>query len=137
MRNAQAPSVSSLKIGPLGVRSERRVGRRALSENLAGAIENDDLDVRLADVEDRNAAVHARKFLTPDPPSSLDKLGMREGSGAGTPQKSNFVTLSLLKMKGGPSRISLPLTTLSLPSLPASTEVAPGFNFPSTTARMT
>jgi hypothetical protein len=32
-----------------------------------------------------------------------------------------------VKMKGGPSRISLPFTTVSLPSLPASTEVAPGF----------
>ena len=52
-------------------------------------------------------------------------------------QKSNLVTLSLLKMKGAPSRISLPLTTLSLPSLPASTEVAPGFSLPSATARMT
>ena len=53
------------------------------------------------------------------------------------PQKSNLVTLSLVKMKGEPSRISLPLTTLSLPSLPASTEVAPGFNLPSATARIT
>ena len=73
-----------LKIGPLGVRRQRRVGRRALSENLAAAIENDDLDVRLADVEDRDAAVHARKSPTPAPPSSLDKLRMRKGSGAGT-----------------------------------------------------
>ena len=48
-----------LEIGPLGVRSERRVGRRALGENLAAAIEHDDLHVRLADVEDRDAAVHA------------------------------------------------------------------------------
>jgi hypothetical protein len=31
----------------------------ALSENLATGIEHDDLHVRLADIEDRNAAVHA------------------------------------------------------------------------------
>jgi len=40
-------------------------------------------------------------------------------------------------MNGDPSRISLPLMTFSLPSLPASTEVAPGFSLPSTTARIT
>src|SRR5258705_2829986 len=48
-------------------------------------------------------------------------------------QKSKSLMLSLVKMNGEPNRISLPLTTLSLTSLPASTDVAPGFSLPSTT----
>ena len=37
---------------------ERRVGAGALGENLAGGVERDDLDVGLAEVENRDAAVH-------------------------------------------------------------------------------
>ena len=48
-----------LEIRPLGVRSERRVRRRALGKDAAAAVEDDDLDVRLADVEDCDAAAHA------------------------------------------------------------------------------
>jgi hypothetical protein len=43
----------------------------------------------------------------------------------------------LSKMKGEPSRTSLPLITWSFPSWPASTEVPPAFSLPSTTARIT
>ncbi len=59
------------------------------------------------------------------------KLILRPGS-----QKLNLSILSFVKTKGGPSKIWLPLITFSLPSLPASTSVSPGFNFPSTTARI-
>ena len=37
---------------------ERRVGTGALGENLARGVERDDLDVGLAEVENRDAAVH-------------------------------------------------------------------------------
>src|SRR3954462_2374436 len=67
-------------------------------------------------------------------------LGLSAGLAGKPPhtgQKSKSLMLSLLKMNGEPSWISLPLITFSLPSLPASTEVAPGFSLPSTTARIT
>jgi hypothetical protein len=51
-------------------------------------------------------------------------------------QKSYLSTLSFVKTVGGPSRIWLPLMILSLPSLPASNSVSPGFSFPSITARI-
>ena len=47
------------EIGPFRVRRERHVRRGALGENGAAAVEDDDFDVRLADVEDRDAAAHA------------------------------------------------------------------------------
>ena len=53
-----------------------------------------------------------------------------------SPQKSYLSTLSFVKTVGGPSRIWLPLMILSLPSLPASSSVSPGFSFPSITARI-
>src|ERR1700722_16880767 len=49
-----------LEIGPLGGRRERRVGAATLSYDLARGVEHDDLHVRLAEVENRDAAVHAR-----------------------------------------------------------------------------
>src|ERR1700726_2904551 len=58
-------------------------------------------------------------------------------AGTNRDQKSKSLMLSLVKMNGEPNRISLPLMTLSLPSLPASTEAAPGFSLPSATARIT
>src|ERR1700722_13989092 len=47
------------EIRPFRVRRERRVGRGALGKDGAAAVEDDDFDVRLADVEDCNAAAHA------------------------------------------------------------------------------
>ncbi len=47
------------EIRPFKVRRERRVRRGALGENRAAPVEDDDFDVGLADVEDRNAAAHA------------------------------------------------------------------------------
>ena len=51
------------EIGTLRVGRERRVGTGALGENLARGVERDDLDVGLAEVENRDAAVHR---LNPD-----------------------------------------------------------------------
>jgi len=51
-----------LEIRPFRVRRERRVRRRALGENGAAAVEDDNFEVRLADVEDRG-----RSPLMPQP----------------------------------------------------------------------
>ena len=52
------PEIRTMRVG-----RERRVGAAALRENLARVIERDDLDVGLAEVENRDAAGHG---LNPD-----------------------------------------------------------------------
>ena len=54
-----SPFRIELEIGRLGVRSERGVRPASLGQNLAGAVEDDNLDVGLAEVENRDAARHA------------------------------------------------------------------------------
>ena len=118
----------------------------ALPEQGAIRRKKGELDVGLADIDDGDGPGHCPclQAATQSPRRRGAKLSKepprRLCDGAARfylRQKSKSLTLALVKMNGDPRRISLPLTTFNLPSLPASTDVAPGFSLPSATARKT
>ena len=100
MRKAQAPSVSSREIGPCRVRRERRVRRGALGENRAAAIEHDELDVGLADVEDRDAAGSSSAH---SPDGTLSTSGAVTGLPSGLAAMMSFMCSHQRRMTGWPA----------------------------------
>ncbi len=62
------------QIGAVGVRGERRVGMGPLGDKLALAVENDELEVGLAEIEHRDAAGHARPpLIRPAAPATFSR----------------------------------------------------------------